>query len=238
MWPRGSGNGEWGPARRGRPRFRDASRDDVPDRGVGIARTRQHPCLGVGKIPGIRIARSLDVQELARLRRALHACEARSPVAVAPIRLPALRRPLPEQCAQSAPARHRGRCRQHFDAKTGPGAVPLGGATRAHIRAPPRALAAPARSCSRAPPKPGAGSALQTARARFATPRSPTALASTQDPRRTPAGQGEMSGENLPPGGRRPGHRRQSLDADQRTCAGVPHSKTHPPRSRRSGPEA
>ena len=64
-----------GPARRGQPRLRDTARDDVPDRGIGLARARQQPLSRYRKEPEEqhrpvpRHGRAGPVQALTRPRR-------------------------------------------------------------------------------------------------------------------------------------------------------------------------
>ncbi len=124
-------HGEQGQARRGQPRPGDTARDDVPGRGVGIARARLQPCLGIAKNPRNHVARFLDADELARLGRALDAREAEWPEAVAAIRLLAL-----TGCRRSEVLNLRWRdvgadALNLEDSNTGPRAAPLGEAARA-----------------------------------------------------------------------------------------------------------
>ncbi len=106
---------------------------------MGIARARQQPCLGIAKNPRKKLARFLDADELARLGRALDTREAEWPEAVAAIRLLAL-----TGCRRSEVLNLRWRnvgtdALNLEDSKTGPRAVPLGEAARAHVAALPGA---------------------------------------------------------------------------------------------------
>ncbi len=99
----------------------------------GLRERGSNPCLGIIKNPRNRIARFLDMDELARLGRALDARESRWPEAVAAIRLLAL-----TGCRRSEVLNLRwrdiGRDAINLpDSKTGPRTVPLGAAARAHI---------------------------------------------------------------------------------------------------------
>ena len=96
-----------------------------------------NPCLGIAWNPRKKIARFLDTDDLARLGRALDAHEPRWPEAVAAIRLLAL-----TGCRRSEVLdlrwRNIGKVALNLeDSKTGPRAVPLGEAARAHIEALP-----------------------------------------------------------------------------------------------------
>ncbi len=101
---------------------------------------REHgtnPCLGIRHNPKRSIARFLDTDELARLGRALDAREAEWPEAVNANRLLAL-----TGCRRSEVLNLRWRdigkdAINLSDSKTGPRAVPLGEAARAHIEALP-----------------------------------------------------------------------------------------------------
>ena len=98
-----------------------------------------NPCLGIAKNPRKQVARFLDADEMARLGRALDTNEARWPEAVAAIRLLAL-----TGCRRSEVLNLRWRdigedVINLRDSKTGPRAVPLGEAARAHVAALPGA---------------------------------------------------------------------------------------------------
>ena len=98
-----------------------------------------NPCLGIARNPAKTVARFLDADELARLGRALDASEARWPEAVAAIRLLAL-----TGCRRSEVLNLRWRdigedTINLADSNTGPRAVPLGEAARAHVAGPPGA---------------------------------------------------------------------------------------------------
>ena len=129
-----------------------------------------NPCLGIRKNPRRNIARFLDVDELARLGRALDAHEARWPEAVAAIRLLAL-----TGCRRgevlNLPWRDVSEDAINLpDSNTVPRAVPLGEAARGHIAALP-VRDTRARSCSRAMPRRGGNPASSRAGARSAMTR-------------------------------------------------------------------
>ena len=181
----------------------------------GLRERDTNPCLGIAKNPKHSIARFLDADELARLARALDAREAEWPEAVAAIRLLAL-----TGCRRSEVLNLRWRdigadAINLPDSTTGPRAVPLGAAARAHIEALPGArdpeafLFAsyahgkgdyPLRNCWR----------TVCADAKLGSLR-------LHDLRHTAASQAVMSGENLPLVGQLLGHQRH------RTTAGYAH---------------
>ena len=102
----------------------------------GLRERGANPRLGIAKNPRNHVARFLDTGELARLGRALDASEAELPAAVAAIRLLAL-----TGCRRSEVLDLRWRAIgadtiNPTDSKTGPCAVPLGDAARAHIGPP------------------------------------------------------------------------------------------------------
>ena len=140
----------------------------------GLREGGSNPCLGIAKNPRNSIARFLDTDELARLGRALDDREAQWPEAVAATRLLAL-----TGCRRSEVLNLRwrdigGDAINLRDSKTGPRAVPLGEAARAHIAALPGARDPDAFLFPRyaATPKAGAPTALQRAGGRFAPMRS------------------------------------------------------------------
>ncbi len=103
----------------------------------GLRQRGTNPCLGIRKNRRNNIARFLDVDELARLGRALDAREPRWPEAVAAIRLLAL-----TGCRRSEVLNLRwrdvgGDALNLPDSKTGPRVVRLGEAARAHVAALP-----------------------------------------------------------------------------------------------------
>ena len=171
-----------------------------------------NPCLGIKKNPRNSIARFLDADELARLGRAL---DARWPEAIAAIRLLTL-----TGCRRSEVLNLRWcdigeAVLKLADSKTGPRAVPLGEAARAHIGA-----------------LPGTRDPDTFVFARYAEGRGAYSLATCwrtvcadanlgrlrlHDLRHTAASQAVMSGENLPLVGKLLGHRRH------RTTAGYAH---------------
>ena len=170
-----------------------------------------NPCLGIKKNPRKRIARFLDVDELARLGRALDAREAQWPEAVAAIRLLAL-----TGCRRSEVLNLRwrnvgGDALNLDDSKTGPRAVPLGEAARAHIAALPDA---------RGPdtflfPRYAEGASTYGLATCWRTVCDDAKLGSLRlhDLRHTAASQAVMSGENLPLVGKLLGHRRHETTA-------------------------
>ena len=181
----------------------------------GLRERGTNPCLGIAKNPRKQVARFLDVDELARLGRALDAREARWPEAVAAIRLLAL-----TGCRRSEVLNLRwgdiGEDAINLaDSKTGPRDVPLGQAARALVQTlpgpgMPEALLFPSfahgkgyyplRNCWRA-----LCEDAKLGRLRL------------HDLRHTAASQAVMAGENLPLVGKLLGHRRH------RTTAGYAH---------------
>ena len=181
----------------------------------GFRERGTNPCVGIRKNPRRDIARFLDAQELARLGHALDAREAQWPEAVAAIRLLAL-----TGCRRGEVLDLRWRdIGEHainlHSAKTGPRAVPLGEAARAHIEG-----------------LPGARNRDGFVFARYAEGRGTYSLAKCwrsvcadaklgrlrlHDLRHTAASHAVMSGENLPLVGKLLGHRRH------RTTAGYAH---------------
>lgn len=94
----------------------------------GLRERDSNPCLGIAKNPRKQVARFLDADELGRLGRALDAREPQWPDAVAAIRLLAL-----TGCRRSEVLDLRWRdiaeeAINLADSKTGPRAVPQGGA--------------------------------------------------------------------------------------------------------------
>ena len=174
-----------------------------------------NPCLGIAKNPRNRIARFLDADELARLGRALDAREAEWPEAVAAIRLLAL-----TGCRRSEMLDLRWRnigedALNLEDSKTGPRAVPVGKAARAHIDALPGPRDPDAFLFPRYAEARGQSSLIACWRAvcsdaRFGNLR-------LHDLRHTAASQAVMAGEGLPLVGRLLGHNRH------RTTAGYAH---------------
>ena len=103
----------------------------------GLRERDTNPCLGIAKNPRKPVARFLDMDELARLGRALDAHEPRWPEAVAAIRLLAL-----TGCRRSEVLNLRWRyigsnALNLADSKNGPRAVPLGETARTLIAALP-----------------------------------------------------------------------------------------------------
>ena len=181
----------------------------------GLRARGSNPCPGIAKNPRNNIARFLDTDELARLGRALDAREAQWPEAVAAIRLLAL-----TGCRRSEVLNLRWRdigadSINLPDSKTGPRAVPLGEAARAHIDA----LAGPHEAGAFLFPRyaeaRGQYSLIACWRAVCADAElDPLRL---HDLRHTAASHAVMSGENLPLVGKLLGHRRH------RTTAGYAH---------------
>ena len=144
----------------------------------GLRERSTNPCLGIVKSPRKRIARFLDMDELARLGRTLDAHEDRWPEAVAAIRLLAL-----TGCRRSEVLNLRWRnigedALNLGSSKTGPRAVPLGEAARAHIEALPGARG-PGEFLFPHYAEGGAPTASQRAGARYASMRDPAAFACT-----------------------------------------------------------
>ena len=181
----------------------------------GLRERGSNPCLGIAKNPRKRIARFLDADELARLGRALDAHEDRWPEAVAAIRLLAL-----TGCRRSEVLNLRWRnvgedALNLEDSKTGPRAVPLGEAARAHFAAlsgpcDPDAFLFPHHAEGR-----GAYSLTECWRAVCADAK--LGALRLHDLRHTAASQAVMAGENLSLVGKLLGHRRH------RTTAGYAH---------------
>ncbi len=181
----------------------------------GLRTRGKNPCLGIAKNPRKKLARFLDADELARLGRALDACEAQWPEAVAAIRLLAL-----TGCRRSEVLDLRWRdigkdAISLRDSKTGPRAAPLGEAARAHVAALPGARDPDAFLFPSYAHGKGYYPMLKCWRAVCADAK----LGSLRlhDLRHTAASQAVMSGENLPLVGRLLGHRRH------RTTAGYAH---------------
>ena len=181
----------------------------------GLRERDTNPCLGIARNPRKKVARFLDTDELARLGRALDANEARWPEAVAAIRLLAL-----TGCRRSEVLDLRWRdigtdAITVRDGKTGPRAVPLGEAARAHIDAlpgprDPEAFLFPRHAEGRSADILVRCWRTVCADAGLGRPR-------LHDLRHTAASQAVMAGENLPLVGKLLGHRRH------RTTAGYAH---------------
>ena len=171
--------------------------------------------IGIAKNPRNHVARFLVADELARLGHALDAREAEWPEAVAAIRLLAL-----TGCRRSEVLnlhwRNIGADALNLeDSKTGPRAVPLGEAARAHIAALPRAGDPDAFLFPRHAEGRGAYSLATCWRAVCADAK--LGRLRLHDLRHTAASHAVMSGENLPLVGKLLGHRRH------RTTAGYAH---------------
>ena len=174
-----------------------------------------NPCLGIAKNPRKQVARFLDGDELARLGHALDANKARWPEAVAAVRLLAL-----TGCRRSKVLDLRWRdigedAIMLRDAKTGPRAVPLGEAARAHIAALPGPRDPEAFLFPRYAEARGQSSLIACWRAVYAD--AGLGRLRLHDLRHTAASQAVMAGENLPLVGKMLGHRRH------RTTAGYAH---------------
>ena len=181
----------------------------------GLRERGANPCLGIARNPGKRIARFLDIDELARLGRALAAHEARWPEAVAAIRLLTL-----TGCRRGEVLNLRWRdigadAINLRDSKTGPRAVPLGEAARALIEALPGARDPDVFLFPRHAE--GKGIWVLTDCWRAACADAGLGRLRLHDLRHTAASQAVMSGENLPLVGKLLGHRRH------RTTAGYAH---------------
>ena len=171
----------------------------------GLRGRGANPCLGIAKNPRNHVARFLDVDELARLGRALDTREPEWPEAVAAIRLLAL-----TGCRRSEVLNLRWRdigadAINLRDSKTGPRAVPLGEAARAHIATLPGA---------RDPdtflfPSYAHGKGYYSFRECWRTVCEDASFSSLRlhDLRHTATSQAVMSGENLPLVGKLLGHK-------------------------------
>ena len=181
----------------------------------GLRERGSNPCLGIAKNPRNHVARFLDADELARLGRALDAREAEWPEAVAAIRLLAL-----TGCHRSEVLDLRWRdigadAINLPDSKTGPRAVPLGEAARAHVAALPQARDPDAYLFPRYAEARGQSSLIACWRAVCADAKLDSLR--LHDLRHTAASQAVMAGEGLPLVGRLLGHNRH------RTTAGYAH---------------
>ncbi len=181
----------------------------------GLRERDSNPCLGIAKNPTNNVARFLDADELARLGRALDACEAEWPEAVAPIRLLAL-----TGCRRSEILNLRwhdiGADTIHLrESKTGPRTSPLGVAARQHIDALPGTRRPEAFLFARFAEGRGVYNLESCWRAVCADAR--LGRLRLHDLRHTAASHAVMSGENLPLVGKLLGHRRH------RTTAGYAH---------------
>ena len=181
----------------------------------GLRERGSNPCLGIAKNPGKQVARFLDMDELARLGRALDAREAQWPEAVAAIRLLVL-----TGCRRGEVLDLRWRnigedALNLEDSKTGPRAVPLGEAARALIAALPGARDPDAFLFPRHAE--GRGIWILTNCWRTGCADAGLGRLRLHDLRHTAASQAVMAGENLPLVGKLLGHRRH------RTTAGYAH---------------
>ena len=170
-----------------------------------------NPCLGIAKNPRNHVARFLDTDELARLSRALNARETEWPEAVATICLLAL-----TGCRRSEVLDLRWRdigddAIRLSDSKTGPRAVPLGEAARAHIDALPGERNPDALLFPRYAEGRGTYSLTECWRAVCGDAK--LGKLRLHDLRHTAASHAVMSGENLPLVGKLLGHRRHATTA-------------------------
>ena len=177
----------------------------------GLRERGTNPCIGIAKNPRNNVARFLDMDELARLGRALDAREAEWPEAVAAIRLLAL-----TGCRRGEVLNLRWRnigadALNLEDSKVGPRAVAIGEAARAHIAALPGA---------RDPggllfPRYAEGGSAYSLRTCWRTVCEDAKLGSLRlhDLRHTAASQAVMAGENLPLVGKLLGHQRHRTTA-------------------------
>ncbi len=177
----------------------------------GLCERNTNPCLGIAKNPRKQVARFLDMDELARLGRALDAREAQWPEAVAAIRLLAL-----TGCRRSEVLDLRwrnigGDAIALGDAKTGPRAVPLGEAARALIEALPGARDPDAFLFRRHAE--GRGIWILSNCWRTVCADAKLDRLRLHDLRHTAASQAVMAGENLPLVGKLLGHRRHRTTA-------------------------
>ena len=181
----------------------------------GLRERDSNPCLGIAKNARNHVARFLDIDELARLGRALGAREAQWPEAVAAIRLLTL-----TGCRRGEVLNLRrhdigGDAVNLLDAKTSPRAVPLAEAARAHIGALPGARDPDALLFPRYAE--GRGQYSLAACWRAVCTDAKLGRLRWHDFRHTAASHAVMSGENLPLVGKLLGHRRY------RTTAGYAH---------------
>ena len=177
----------------------------------GLRDRDTNPCLGIRRNPRRCIARFLDTNELARLGQALDARKAQWPDAVNAIRLLAL-----TGCRRGEVLNLRWRdigkdAINLSDSKTGPRAVPIGEAARAHIEAlpgvrDPDAFVFPRYAEKRVP-------AAFIDRWRAVCADAKLGRLRLHDLRHTAASQAVMSGENLPLVGKLLGHRRHRTTA-------------------------
>ena len=181
----------------------------------GLRERDTNPCLGIATNPRRRVERFLDADELARLGRALDVQEARWPEAVAAIRLLALtgcrrREVLDLRWRDIGPDALNLR-----DSKTGPRAVPLGEAARAHIAT----FADSRKSDAFLFPSYAHGRGYDSMSNCWRAACADAKLGSLRlhDLRHTAASQAVMAGENLPLVGKLLGHKRH------RTTAGYAH---------------
>ena len=177
----------------------------------GLRERGSNPCIGIAKNPRNHVARFLDMDELARLGRALDAHEARWPEAVAAIRLLAL-----TGCRRNEVLDLRWRnigadALNLEDSKTGPRSVPLGEAARAHIAALPRPRDPDAFLFPRHAE--GRGVWVLTNCWRTVCADAKLGRLRLHDLRHTAASQAVMAGENLPLVGKLLGHRRHETTA-------------------------
>ncbi len=181
----------------------------------GLRERDTNPCLGIAMNPLKQVARFLDTDELARLGRALDHHQARWPEAVAAIRLLAL-----TGCRRSEVLDLRWRdigedALNLRDSKTGPRAVPLGEAARAHIGA----ISGPRKPDALLFPSYAHGKGYESMRNcwRAVCGHAKLGRLRLHDLRHTAASQAVMAGENLPLVGKLLGHKRH------RTTAGYAH---------------
>ncbi len=177
----------------------------------GLRERGTNPCLGIAKNPRKQVARFLDMDELARLGRALDAGEARWPEAVAAIRLLALTGCRRNEVLNLRWRNISGDALNLEDSKTGPRAVPLGVSARALIEAlpgprDPDAFLFPRHAKGR-------GIWILTTCWRTACADAKLGRLRLHDLRHTTASQAVMAGENLPLVGRLLGHRRHRTTA-------------------------
>ena len=178
----------------------------------GLRERNTNPCLGIAKNPRNHVARFLDMDELARLGRALDANEARWPEAVPAIRMLAL-----TGCRRSEVLNLRwrdiGEDAINLPAsKTGPRAVPLGEAARALVETLPGARDPDTFLFPRHAE--GRGIWILTNCWRTACADAKLGRLRLHDLRHTAASQAVMAGENLPLVGKLLGHRRHRATAD------------------------
>ena len=181
----------------------------------GLRERGSNPCLGIAKNPRIDVARFLDADEPVRLGRALYANDAHWPEAVAAIRLLVFTGCRRGEVVNLSWLDIGGDVVNLGDSKTGPRAVPLGEAARAHIEQLPGSRNEEGFLFPRHAE--GRGNYSLTTCWRTVYADAGLGRLCLRDLRHTAARQAVMAGENLPLVGKVLGHQRH------RTTAGCAH---------------